>query len=290
MKPIRLLRLAAALALLAQPLVTRAIFGVGDIVFDPTNTAETIKVLAQTQQQVQRLGALLGVSTQQLDQLVQVTNALGNASDAATFARPQSLGQIQSLLHGIPGFEHIDVSKLFNSAGQLDIFMGITFDQWVQAVQRPTDFFRNALVTPAIDRIGHAAGLTQPEIAYAQWYAARAPTDHYNLGGRAAVDFSNLLASRWLEAASERRVNLQALSAATKSAETKASSARTLVEQEHAQVQITAQTNAIALETAAQNADANETTIRAMHAQNRLLEAQSEAQRNADALRLNTGP
>ncbi len=288
MKSLRLLRIVLVALVLARPVPSWALFGVGDIVFDPSNTAETINVLRQAQQQLDRLGSLLGVSTQQLDQLLNLTTAIGNAAQAIPYARALSPAQIQGVINSIPGLEGVDLNALFNPLGQLDVFMGVPLDQWVKIIEKPNEYFRTILVNEAIQRVGGAVGLNDPEIAYVQWYAARAATDQYNLSVRAAVDLSNLLTDRWLEKTKERRVNLQALSAANQDAQTKASRAETLIEQQHAQAHLEANTNSILLETAAQTADANEAAVRAVYAQNQLLEAQNEAQRNADALRLNT--
>ena len=288
MKTRRLLHISLVVLLLARPVPTWAIFGVGDIVYDPMNTAETINVLRQAQEQLQRLGSLLGVSTQQLDELLDLTTAIGNAAQAIPYARALTPTQIQGIINSIPGLQGEDLNSLFNPLGQLDIFMGVPLDQWIKIIEKPNEYFRTILVNEAVQRVGAAVGLKDPEIAYVQWYAARAATDQYNLSVRAAVDLSNLLTDRWLENTKQRRVNLQALSAANTEAQTKAAEAETLIEQQHAQAHLNANTNAILLEGAAQTADANEATVRAVHAQNQLLEAQNEAQRNADALRLNT--
>ncbi len=288
MKTRRILRISLVALLLARPVPSWAIFGIGDVVFDPSNTAETINVLRQAQEQLQRLGALLGVSTEQLDQLLDLTTAIGNAAQALPYARSMTPAQIQGIIRSIPGLEGVDLNALFNPLGQLDIFMGVPLDRWTKIIEQPNEYFRTILVNEAIQRVGNAVGLNDPEIAYVQWYTSRAASDQYNLRVRAAVDLSNLLTDRWLENTKQRRVNLQALSAANTEAQTKASEAQTLVEQQHAQAHLDANTNAILLEAAVQTADADEATVRALHAQNQLLEAQNEAQRNADALRLNT--
>src|SRR5687767_11934100 len=105
MKSLRLLRVFFVVVLLARPVPSWAIFGVGDIVFDPSNTAETINVLRQAQEQLNRLGSLLGVSTQQLDQLLELTTAIGNAAQAIPYARALSPTQIQGIINSIPGLE-----------------------------------------------------------------------------------------------------------------------------------------------------------------------------------------
>jgi hypothetical protein len=283
-----LLMLAALLA--ARPPAARAFLGVGDIVFDPENTAQTINVLHQTQQQFDRLGSILGVSTRQFDELVALAAALGNASEAAPFGQPVTQAQLQASLQGIPGLQDASLGALFNTNGQLDAFMGVPLDQWVQAVATPGSFYRTILVDPAIARVGGSAGMSQPTIAYAQWYAGATPEDRYNSQARTAADLSDLLAGDWLQNARQRRINLQALSAGGQDAQAGAGRAQTLADQQHAQAQLSAGTNAILLESAVQNADATETTVRALGAQNRILRDQDEARRNADEMRLDAPP
>jgi len=290
MKSLRTFRILAVVLALAHPLVSRAIFGVGDVVFDPENVAQTINVLKAAQQQLDRLGSLLGVSTQQFDQLLALTTAVGNAAEASAYAQPPSPSQIQVSLNSVPGLQGSSLDALFNTNGQLDVFMGVPLDQWTQAVQNPNDYFRNILINPAIERIGGSAGMSQPQIAYTQWYAALSPEDQSNLSVRAAVDLSDLLTNGWLQSTEQRRVNLQALSAANQNAQNKAAAAQTLTDQQHAQSQLGANTNAILLESAAQNADASEATVRAVHAQNQLMQDQNEAQRAAEILKTDFQP
>jgi len=288
--PLHRFRRLLAFILAAWPFAAHAIFGVGDIVFDPDNTAQTINVLHETQQQFDRLGSILGVSTQQFDQLVSLASAIGNSGEAAPFRQPLSPLQLQNNVNSIPGLEAASLEALFDPNGQLDAFMGVPLDQWTQAVESPNTYYRTILVNPAISRVGLSAGMSQPTIAYAQWYAARTPEDQYNLGSQASVDFSNLMASDWLQNAKQRRTNLQGLAAGGQDAQAKAAQAQTLSDQQHAQAQLSAGANAILLESAVQNADASETTVRAINAQNQILRDQGEARRNADEVRLDAPP
>jgi hypothetical protein len=290
MNPPRFIRPCAAALLLAWPSMARAIFGIGDIVFDPSNTAQTINVLHEAQQQLDRLGSLLGVSTQQFDQLVSLATAIGNAGESAPFRQALSPQQLQDIVRSIPGLQDASLQALFAANGQLDAFMGVPLDQWAQAVENPGAYYRAILVNPAIARVGGSAGMTDPAIAYTQWYAARSPEDRYNMDARASVDFSNLLANDWLGNSRQRRINLQGLAAGGQDAQAKAGQAQTLADQQHAQAQISAATNSILLESAAQAADANESSVRAVAAQNRILQEQNESLRNAEELRLDAPP
>ena len=290
MKPLSLFRLLLALLALAHPVVSWALFGVGDVVFDPENVAQTINVLKAAQQQIDQLGSLLGVSTQQFDQLLGLSNAIGNAAESSSYASSATPAQLQISLNSIPGLENASLNALFNANGQLDIFMGVPPAQWTQSVQTPTDYYRNILINPAIDRIGGSVGMSNDEVAYTQWYAARSSEDQHNLATRAAVDLSDLLANDWLQDTQQRRVNLQGLSSANSSAGTKATQAQTLSDQQHAQAQLSGNTNAILLESAAQNANASEAAVRAAHAQTQLLQDRNDTQRAQDILRSDFEP
>jgi hypothetical protein len=281
---------AALALLLALPAPARALFGVGDIVFDPTNTAQTINVLHETQQEFDRLGSILGVSTQQFDQLVQLAAALGNALETSPYGLGMTQAQLEQVVRSVPGLGSADLGALFNANGLLDAFMGMPPAQWTQAVENPTGYYRGILVNPAIERLGQSAGLSQPAIAYAQWFAARSPEDQASLGTAAASDFSRLLAGDWLGNARQRRVNLEGLAASSQGAGSLAGRAQTLLDQQHAQAQLSASTNAILLETAAQNADAAEVSVRAAGAQSGILAEEGDARRDAGEMRLDAPP
>jgi hypothetical protein len=271
-------------------LLTLAFLGAGDIVFDPANTAQTINVLRETQQQFDRLGTILGVSTRQLDQLVSLVAAIGDPAQGSAILQAATIDQLEAAVHGVPGLEDADLRALFNPNGELDAFQGVPPGQWALAVGNPDGYYRSVLVDPAIARIGAAAGLSPPAIAYAQWYASRSPEDRQNLGARPAQDISGVLAAGWLEQARQRRVNLQGLAAASRDAQSRASSARTLSDQGRAQAQLSAGTNSILLEAAAQSADASEAATRQLGAQGRLMEEEDDARRKADQMRLDAPP
>ena len=277
---------ALLLAVLARPASVHALLGVGDIVYDPTATAEAINLLHQAQQEFDRLGSLLGVSTRQYDQLLALATALGNGAESAPFSASATPAQLQAAIRALPGLSAADLGSLFNPSGILDAFMGVTPDQWTRTVENPNGYYRTAMVDPALTRAGAAAGPASPALAYAQWYAARSPEDQRNLGARASADFAATLASDWLGEARNRRINLQALAAENQTAGTQAGRARTLADQQEAQARLGAETNAILLESAVQNAEAGETAVRALHAQNEILRDEGEGRRNAEEMRL----
>ncbi len=279
----------AVLLLAAWPAGARGFLGAGDIVFDPENVTQTINVLRSTQQQFDRLGQVLGVSTQQFDQLVNLAAAIGNAGEAAAFTQPLTAGQLQAAVQSEPGLQGASLESLFNASGQLDAFMGVSPVQWTLSVEGPGSYYSAILADPAIARSGGAAAVP-PAATYAQWYAARTPEDRLNQAAQASLDISSLLAADWLGAARTRRVNLQGLAAGSQDAGARAGQARTIADQQHAQAQLSAGTNAILLETAAQNADAAEMQVRAIGAQGRAAQDRNEAERNAGELRLDADP
>lgn len=274
--------LGALLALGCAP-PGRAAFGFGDVVYDPANTAQTINLLRQAQQEYDLLGTLLGVSTRQFDRLLQLASAVGQAGG---FASALSPAELQAVVRSVPGLQGADLGALFDANGLLDAFLGVPLDQWALAVEQPTAFFRDILVDPAIARIGAAAGLSSPSIAYAQWYAALSPEDRANLGPRAAADLSDLMAGAWLEGAKTRRVNFEGLAAASQAAGNLAQQAGTVLDGQRAQAQLGSASNAILLEAAAQGAAASETVVRALQAQNQLLRDEGDGLRDAEEMRL----
>jgi len=290
MKPFHAARLAAAGLALAWPMRSRAIFGIGDIVFDPANVQQTINVLQASQQQIDRLGSILGVSTRQFDQLVRLATAIGNSGEANPFGRPLSQDQLRSLVQATPGLENAQPGSLFNTTGQLDAFLGVPIDLWTLAVENPTAFYRDVLTAPAMARVGASSGNTPAAAAYAQWYSSRGPEDRSNLGGRAAVDVANLLAADWLKDSMQRRVNLQGLSAKAQAAEQDSGRAQTLADQARTQAQLAATANQVLLESAAQAAGAEETALRAAGAQSQLALEQNDARRDAAEMALDTPP
>lgn len=280
------LRLLLVALALAWPARARALFGAGDLVYDPANVAETINVLHTTQAQLDSLGSLLGVSTRQLDELLGLADSVGRKGGSAGFGRALSPQELQNLVRSVPGLADADLGALFNTDSQLDAFLGVPAARWIEAIEHPGTFYRDILVNPAISRVGASTGLDSPAVAYAQWYASRSAEDRANLGGRAAAEISDLLASDWLKASRQRRVNLQALAAENTAAQAESGGARSLADQQHAQARIGANSNHILIEAAAQAADAQETAARAAGAQSRILRDSDEARRNAAELQL----
>jgi hypothetical protein len=260
------LRFALLAGLLAPPRIY-ALFGVGDIVYDPTSVAQMIDLVNQAKQQYDRLGSLLGVSTHQLDQLV-----------------------LQGMVQTVPGLETATVDQLFRPDGTLDAFLGLPVATWIAAIENPQKYFRAALIQPASARVAEAIGLPGLSAArYSQWYGTLSAEDQLNLAPRAAADLAGLMGADWMEGARGRRTNLQTLAIGNQSDAQSASQALTLSDQAGAHAKLAVRSNQILLETAAQAAAAQEATLRAVGAQHALLNADRDERRDAAEMLLD-GP
>ncbi len=283
----RLFLLGAAVAL-AWPRPVEALLGVGDLVYDPAATAQAINLLRQAQQEFDRLGSLLGVSTRQYDQLLALTAAVGDRSESTPFSQALTLSQMQAAVRALPGLADADLGALLDPTGLLDVFLGLPPARWQQAVETPTGYYRATLVDPALARAGPADPAASAP-AYAQWYAGRSAEDQQNLGARGAADLNSVLAGDWLDATRKRRTNLAGLAAENQAAGNQAARAQTLADQAHAQSRLGAAANAILLESAVQSTEAGEAAVRALETQNQLLEEAEANRRNAEELQLDAG-
>jgi hypothetical protein len=281
--------LAAVLAAAVWPSRAHALLGLGDVVYDPANTAQTINLLRQAQQEFDRIGSLLGVSTRQLDQLLALATALGNPAEAAQFARPLTAAQLQDLVRSLPGLAGADLSALLNPQGMIDPFLGVPPPAWAVGAGRADAEVAAITSAPGTERAGVATS-ANPAAGYAAWYASLQPEDQANQGRRAAVDLSNLSAGAWLQGGPQRRTNLQALAAADQQAGATAGQARTASDEQHAQAQLAASTNSILLETAVQGIESSEAGVHALQAGNAVRQEQAEDRRNADVLRIDSPP
>jgi len=283
------LRFLACAALGCWPLRSRALFGVGDIVYDPASVAQTINLVQQARQAYDRLGSLLGVSTQQFDQLVQLNLALGNPAEAAAFASAATPAELQALIQTIPGLEQAQLSTLFRPDGQLDAFLGLSVANWAAAVENPERWYQQAATLPAATHSGASLAAPLSAAAYAQWWTARSAEDQRNLAPQAAADLAAIMAAEWLQNSRTRQTNLQGLAAGNQTDAQSAGQAQTLVDQGKAQAKLSERTNQILLEHSAQSTSAQEATLRSVSAQQTVLESEQEERRNAAALLLD-GP
>jgi hypothetical protein len=264
-----------------------AIFGAGDIVFDPANVAQTINVLKAAQGQLDMLGTILGISTKQLDQLTNLAFALGNSTDSKSISPALTDLQINDILKFTPGYDTLNLNKLFDKNGILDAFMGVSLKQWIQAVENPTNFYRQNMINSALARIGSNADLTSPTIAYTEWYSSLSLDERHILNDKANADLSDLLNSYWLGESKTRLVNLQELSVQSKAAYDESIKAASLSDQHRTQTQLEGITNNILLEAASQTESGQETVIRTNIAENVSMQNLLGANRDSSEIVLN---
>ena len=264
-----------------------AIFGAGDIVFDPANVAQTINVLKAAQGQLDMLGTILGISTKQLDQLTNLAFALGNITDSKSISPALTDLQINDILKFTPGYDTLNLNKLFDKNGILDAFMGVSLKQWIQAVENPTNFYRQNMINSALARIGSNADLTSPTIAYTEWYSTLSLDERHILNDKANADLSDLLNSYWLGESKTRLVNLQELSVQSRAASDESIKAASLSDQQRTQTQLEGITNNILLEAASQTESGQETVIRTNIAENVSMQNLLGANRDSSEIVLN---
>jgi len=266
---------------------TYAIFGAGDLVYDPANVAQTINVVKAAQSQLDKLGSLLGISTSQLDMLTNLTKFVGNSSNLQSTNHILTQNELYDIFKSDPAFQNGNLTALVNTYGILDAFLGISMDQWTLAIESPMNYYRKALINPAINRLGSSSGLTQPTIDYTKWYADQTSEDKVNLNIKVQNDITDLMNSDWLAESKTRIINLQELAARSKSALNSATNATNLADQQRSQGQLQSINNDIMIESAAQSASSQQALLRTSSQQNKNLQQMINDKRDADLLILN---
>jgi hypothetical protein len=193
-----------------------ALFGVGDIVFDPSNYAEIIQLYNEGRQQVDSLSGILGINTQQLTTMNGVLSSMGTAGNLTNFPTGISQNQLLSLVQGQLGVQGMDLSsigKFLNPTGVFDVFLGQPTSQWQQMVSSPLGYFGSTLRSDATTRIGGNIGQTPPEIAYTQWVGAMTPSEVSANSTGITLTASQLLLNDYYQDAQTRHNTLSAFDA-----------------------------------------------------------------------------
>jgi hypothetical protein len=165
--------------------------------------------------------------------------------------------------------------------------MGVSLKQWIQAVENPTNFYRQNMINSALARIGSNADLTSPTIAYTEWYSSLSLDERHILNDKANADLSDLLNSYWLGESKTRLVNLQELSVQSRAASDESIKAASLSDQQRTQTQLEGITNNILLEAASQTESGQETVIRTNIAENVSMQNLLGANRDSSEIVLN---
>ncbi len=264
-----------------------AIFGAGDVVYDPANVAQTINVVKAAQSQLDRLGSLLGISTNQLDTLTNLTKSFGDSSNLNRINHILTPKDLSDILNTNPAYHNYNLNTLVDINGILDAFLGISFDGWIEAIENPLNFYSASLINPAISRIGASTGIPNPTIAYTQWYATQTINDKANLNLKMQNDITDLMNTDWFSESKTRKINLQELATRSKYAENNSANATTLTDQQRSQGQLGSINNEILIETAAQTVAAQEAVLRTTALENKNLQQIINSERNIAEIELN---
>ena len=245
----RILKLAVeTLAIAVAPLANAAM-----PVVDLSNLAQAAKILQANQNQINKLGSILGVNTQQLDQLRNLTTAIGNAQNVSNYGKYYTPADIAGMIGKIPGLEGLNIESVFKSSGALDLFSKIPLNQWDKMVKDPYNYYTQMLMDKAIEAVGEDIGLNSREIQFVSYLKRQNPK--YLNKEQAARELADIMLDRWQQEAKERRATLQALSDSTNEIAKKASSENTLLGQFAGQTAVDNQGVKVAL-AAAEQADA----------------------------------
>lgn len=268
-----------AVIVTALPCRMFAIFGIGDIVFDPAAYAEIVNLYNQGTQMVGSLRNMSQMATQQRDSLRSINTAVGDASALLSMPRAFTAAQFATLLKSIPGLEGVKLEKIFNQNGALDIFMGTPIGDWKATIENPYNYQANILKGRAISNIGQSLGANNEEIAFASWLSGQQGGTLDRNRSAILSSAADLALKRWLETAKKRRDTLQVAAERSAINASQAGSEKTVLEQQRTgNVEAHTQTQAV-LTAAAQQNEATEVLVGAHTAELEMLRQQSTDQR-----------
>jgi hypothetical protein len=190
MKRIRQIMAIAMLAAFSQN-----VHAFGVLTFDLQSFLQQLALKTIGQDQVSFLGQLLGVSNQQLAAAKEIYSVLGdhNASALADF----NLNDLQTVLKGVPGLENLNLASLFPQ-GVGGAFLGLSLDNWQEAVGNPSSLFAAQLAHAVVGNISQRAGLPPDESSFLNYLATPGnllAKNQMNL----ALSVGRLLTSRLLD-------------------------------------------------------------------------------------------
>jgi hypothetical protein len=267
-----------------------ALFGVGDIVFDPTAFGQLLQQYAQEGQQLNTLGNIFGINTAQLTSLSGIQASLGvSLGDGNSGAL--SLSSLSSVAQGL-GIDPSTINSLYQQtgplAGSLDVFMGTSLNSFM-GTQSPIQNFSNWATNQSMGALGISVGLGDPSIQLATTVGNMPPDQQVANQSAIAGTIANLQSQSFNSGATSRRTAIQTESNIAAQAQQKSDKATTLNEQAAAGSAIAASNARLQALSATQQNQANETLIAQTSAQNTVLtdmqarRAREEAQAQLDA-------
>lgn len=221
------LQLVVLLAVVA-PVRSFALFGVGDIVFDPTAYSQLLQTYAQGEAQLNALGSVVGLSQEQLGSLKNINTAIGVAKPGLN-PKDLTAGQIAALSQGlgvdVSGALALVYKKDGPMAGALDVFMGTTLDSFRSERATPWTAFANFSSQSALSALGTAAGLNSAEIEFARTLARMSAGERRANSAAISRGLSALASARYAASGERRRLAIQAEADLSQQAATRAAQA-----------------------------------------------------------------
>jgi hypothetical protein len=218
---------------LALPGRVFAIFGIGDIVFDPSAYVQLIQAYEQGGMQLSTLGNIVGLNTQQLDTLKTINTAVGIVNGSID-PKQLTMGQLASLSQGLGVDASGAISQIYQSAGPfagaLDVFMGTSIDSFRSLQSAPWSAYANFSIDTSLGSIGVSVGMGDDEVQYTKTVGKMDAATRAQNRSQISSGLASLSSSRYSKDAERRRLAIQAEANLSHQAATRASSATTLNE------------------------------------------------------------
>ena len=251
-----------------------ALFGVGDIVFDPTAFVQLVQTYGNEVSQLEQLGSMVGLNTQQLGTLNAINSAVGVVSGNVS---PNTItgNQLAALSQGLGIDANGALSTVFQNsgpfAGALDVFMGMNMDTFRNTQSAPWHALETWAVNQSLGELGASVGLNSNEVAFTEHIASMDPATRQHSQSQISTGLAKLALNRYAQANEQRRLAIQAQANMSQQAATRASNSTTLNETAAAGTQVAA-TGVQMHATAAQHQnEANEVLIQQGDATNDVL-------------------
>jgi len=233
-------------------------------VFDVAAFGQLIKSYQQGTQQLQQLGQIVRLNSQQLNTLNSLKTAVGVAQRTLP---PNSItaNQLTALAQGL-GLDHNgNISKIYQAsgpfAGSLDVFMGTSLQNFQSSQANPWSAFQNTAVNNSIQAIGMSVNTPNREIAFAQQVAGMDISTRQANQTQIGLGLAQLATQRYADAATDRRVAIQAEANIANDASKRAAKATTLNETAAASAELAASNARLQAVASQQQNAANETLV-----------------------------
>ncbi len=260
----RYVSFVVAFAAVLFPARVLAVLGVGDIVFDPTSYSQLLQSYAQGQSQLDALGNIVGLNSQQADSLKSINMSIG-VSRVSASPRDLTSGQVAALSQGLGVEAGGSVSNLYQRsgpfAGALDVFMGTSLDSFRSQNAAPWTAFSSWASRTAIGSLGTAVGLDTPEIEFTQAVARLAPAERQANQTQISRGLAALSADRFAKAGESRRLSIQAEANLSEQASERAAAAKNVNENGAAANELAASRARLQAIAAQHQNEANETLV-----------------------------